>query len=100
MSRTSLLHLRSKGKLENYILYKVILVIAFIEPLTTSGQIYQIWKSKSAIGNSLVTWSFFALSSIIWLSYGIKIKSKPLIISSLLWAITESIIIIQIIYYS
>jgi uncharacterized protein with PQ loop repeat len=94
------LHLKNKRKFENLIFYRIVLAIAFIEPLTTLGQIYQIWKSKSAVGNSLATWSFFAFSGVIWLSYGVKIKSKPLIVSSMLWVITESIVIVQIIHFS
>lgn len=100
MSRASRLHLKNKRKIENYILDKVVLAIAFIEPLTTTGQIYQIYKNKDATGNSLVTWTFFALSAVIWLIYSIKLKNKPLIISSLLWLITESVVVFEIVHYS
>ena len=100
MGRSSKLHLKNKRKVENYILEKAVLTVAFIEPLSTSGQIYQIWKSKDATGNSLTTWTFYILSAVIWLAYGIKLKNKPIIFSSLLWVITESIVVLQILYYS
>jgi hypothetical protein len=34
------------------------------------------------------------------LFYGIKLKNKPLIISSFLWVVTETIVVAQILYYS
>jgi uncharacterized protein with PQ loop repeat len=100
MSRSSRIHLRNRQKLQNYLLDKAVMTIAFIEPLTTFGQIFQIWKHKNVSGNSLFTWSFFAVSAIIWLFYGIKLKNKPLIISSFLWVVTETIVVAQILYYS
>jgi uncharacterized protein with PQ loop repeat len=79
---------------------KLVLIIAFLEPLFTTGQIVQIWKHKDAKGNSLATWLFFDLSAVIWLLYALKIKNKPLIITECLWIITQTVVIIEILYYS
>ena len=71
---------------------KLILVIAVAEPLATLPQIYQIWINKQTTGVSIVTWSLYAIAAGAWLIYAINIKSKPLIISSGLWVITETLV--------
>ena len=76
------------------------MIVAFVEPLSTSGQIVQIWKTNNVEGNSLLTWSFFVFAALVWLMYGIKIKNKALIITSVLWVITESIVVFEILYFS
>jgi MtN3 and saliva related transmembrane protein len=78
---------------------RFILAVAIIEPLTTIPQIYQIWSRKSAEGVSLATWGFYTLTACIWLVYGIKIKEKPIIISSIMWILTEGLVVIGILLY-
>lgn len=100
MSRSSRLHIKNKKRPDNHLLDKVVLAVAIIEPLTTLGQIIQIGKYKDAKGNSLATWIFYTIAAFIWLLYGLKIKNKPVIISSLLWVVMEGVVVIEILYYS
>ncbi len=82
------------------ILEKLVLAVAIIEPLSTIPQIVDIFTTKDTTAISLVTWLLFAIAAVVWLAYGIKIKNTPLIISSSLWMLTESIIVIGILIYS
>ena len=98
-ARTMYRYRRAK-KQKNDVLEKLVLVVAIIEPLSTIPQIINIFVNKNAHAVSLTTWLLCAIGAAIWLVYSIKIKNLPLIISSILWVITESIIVIGILLYS
>lgn len=91
--------LKAKPKLDGRVFGKFMLAVAVIEPLTTIPQIYQIWSHKSAAGVSLITWLFYTLTACIWLVYGIKIKEKPVIISSVMWILAEGLVVLGILIY-
>jgi MtN3 and saliva related transmembrane protein len=69
-------------------------VFATIEPIATIPQIIKIWGSHSTQGVSLLTWLFYALTSLVWLAYGISKKDKALIISGALWALSQTIVVL------
>lgn len=94
------MHKHVSKKNDKDILDKLVLAVAIIEPLSTIPQIIQIFSTQDATAISLATWILFAVAAVIWLLYGIKLKNTPLIISSLLWVITENIIVLGIILYS
>ena len=77
-----------------------VLVIAVIEPLMTLPQVYQIWILKKAEGVSGLTWGLYLIAAVIWLLYGLQLKDKPIIISSVLWLFFESAVVIGTIIYS
>jgi uncharacterized protein with PQ loop repeat len=60
----------------------------------------EIFTTKNVTAISLVTWLLFAVAAVIWLAYGIKIKNTPLIVSSFLWVVTETIVVVGILLYS
>ena len=74
-------------------------IVAVIEPIMTIPQAWTIWKNKSAQDVSLLSWSVFLIGALVWLVYGIKIKSKPLIVTSSLWIVLDSIVVLGIILY-
>jgi|TARA_B100002003_G_C13868830_1_gene424956 uncharacterized protein with PQ loop repeat len=76
-----------------------IYVVAIIIPLMTIPQILTIWINQSAQDVSLITWSAFLISAMVWLVYSVIHKDKPLIINSILWIILEMIIIIEIVIF-
>ena len=93
-------HPVKKNKKVNSTFEKFVLLVAIVEPLSTLPQIYDVYSTKDAHALSLVSWLLFACASIVWLIYGIKIKSNPLIASSILWISTEVLLMIGIILYS
>tara|TARA_Y100000310_G_C20425599_1_gene688899 strand:- start:59 stop:382 length:324 start_codon:yes stop_codon:yes gene_type:complete len=81
------------------LLDKIILGVAFIMPLMTLPQIYNIWILKDATGVSVMTWSAFLFFACIWLSYGIVHKEKPLIISYATWIVMHISVVVGTIIY-
>ncbi len=74
---------------------KLVYVAAFVGPLTIIPQVAEIWfVDRSAQGVSLMTWLSFSLLSLIWLSYGLSRRDRPLVISNLLWLIGELIVVV------
>lgn len=78
----------------------MVLAIAIIEPVMTLPQIYEIWIKQQAEGVSSTTWGLYIFAAIIWLMYGIQLRDRPLIISSFLWIITESAVLVGVLIYS
>lgn len=81
-------------------LERLALVVAIVEPLSTVPQIVETFQSKNAESLSLLSWLLFMAASLVWLAYGIKIKNRPLIASSVLWVLTELTLIAGILLYS
>ena len=80
----------------NKLFERFMLLFATVEPLATVPQIIEVWSNKNAGGVSLMTWSFYSLTSAVWLYYGIRIKDKPIIISGVLWVSSQALVVIGI----
>ncbi len=75
------------------------LVFATIEPIATIPQIVEVWKNGNDGSVSLATWSFYSLTSLTWLTYGIVRKDKPLIISGILWVTSQSLVVFGLLFH-
>lgn len=73
---------------------RFMLVFATVEPIATIPQIVEIWSNNNTAGVSLVTWFFYALTSCIWLAYGIIRKDKPLMVSGILWVTSQGLVVL------
>ncbi len=80
----------------NYIVY----VFMVATPMFELPQAYDIYSSKDATSVSVYTWGFFFVSSIVWLTYSIKHRLKPLIFMYCLYILVEASIVTGIILYS
>jgi uncharacterized protein with PQ loop repeat len=85
----------SKIKLSNT-LNKLVLAVGIIEPLITIPQAYTVWVDKQTAGVSLLTWTGYIVAAIIWVLYGLKIKDKPIIISSAMWVLIEAAVVLGV----
>ncbi len=94
------LNLQITKKQQKQLVKRSVLAIAVIEPVMTLPQIYEIWIKQETEGVSTATWGMYISAAIIWLLYGLQLKDKPLIISSILWIITESAVVIGSLIYS
>lgn len=86
-------------KQKKLLIKRAVLAVAIIEPLTTLPQAYEIWVNQKTEGVSTFTWTMYFIAAIIWLFYGLQIKDKPLIISSMLWVITEFAVVVGLVLY-
>lgn len=73
--------------------------LAIFEPATAIPQIIQIFSSKNAESISLLSQILYLGTTLMWLLYGVKTKSRPLIVTSFLWMTSELLIIYGIILY-
>ena len=78
---------------------KLVYVAGIGSPIMTFPQLYKIWINKTTEGLSLVTWIAYFITAIIWLSYGVVHKDRPIIITNILWVVMDIAIILGIILY-
>lgn len=69
-------------------------------PLFELPQAYQIYTNNSAADVSLLTWSFFLIDNFVWIIYALKRRVLPLLITTALYLLIETFIVIGIIIYS
>ncbi len=81
------------------ILDKSIYAVSVIGLVMTIPQITKIWSEKNASGVSLIAWSTYIFTALVWLMYGIAHKEKPIILTNLAWIIVNLIIVIGVIMY-
>lgn len=81
------------------ILYFLTTIIGVVMSLGHFFQAYKIYKTKSWKDISIVTFSIFALGSLIWLLYGININQIPIIISFIIGLIGSGSVLFLAIKY-
>lgn len=87
-------------KQQKQLIRRSVLAVAIIEPAMTLPQIYEIWFKHKAEGVSALTWGMYISAAFVWLFYGIQLKDKPLIISSILWILTEAAVVTGTLIYN
>ncbi len=94
-------HIQKKTKNQSDSLMEVVLYFfVFTTPLFEIPQAILIYTNKSADGVSLLTWGYFAVSSVVWLIYGLREKLKPIIFAYSSYLVIELIIVAGILKYS
>ena len=58
------------------------------------SQVYKIFKRKSAEDVSIITFFFLAIAALIWILYGIEIKSFPIIFANIIGLVNMLLVII------
>jgi uncharacterized protein with PQ loop repeat len=74
-------------------------VMAVVGPLLGLPQVFEIFVGQDASGVSLITWIGFSFYTLVFLTYGIVYKLKPVIIAQSLWFAIYSLIIIGTLLY-
>lgn len=65
--------------------------------LTTASflpQVVRLWRTRDSEGISLITFSVFSAGVILWLIYGILLKSWPIIIANTVTILLSSAIVV------
>lgn len=89
----------AKREIDKNAFDKLIYLFAFTTPLFELPQLYSIYSAKSSAHVSFITWGYLALSSIVWLIYGLKKSIKPLIASYTLYSLVELMVAFSIFWY-
>ncbi len=75
-------------------------IIGFIAAILTTGafvpQVFKIWKTKNTDGLSLSMYLIMFFGVLLWLMYGITIKSPSMIFANGITATLQTIIIVYI----
>ena len=78
---------------------KLVYFVGIAGPLMTIPQVTKVWLGKNTAGISLIAWVAYTISSIIWATYGIMHKDKPIAISSLMFVIVNLLVVIGVLIY-
>ncbi len=92
-------HIHKKTKQKTAFDY-VIYLFVFTTPLFELPQAYLIYSRQDARDVSVLTWGYFAFSSVAWIIYGLRKRIKPIIFAYSLYLAIETSIVIGIIRYN
>jgi uncharacterized protein with PQ loop repeat len=81
-------------KKEQTAIDRMMMLVGSLTPMATIPQIITIYSAQSAANVSLLTWVLYCLSAVLFLSYAVLHRLPPLIISSVLWIIVDSAVVI------
>lgn len=93
-------HVQKKKNQRNDFMDILLYFFVFTTPLFEIPQAVLIYDNKNADGVSVLTWFYFAISSVVWLMYGLRNRLKPVILAYSSYLIIEVIIVIGILKYS
>ena len=84
-------------------MYNIVEMIGFLAAslgvISFLPQVFKIWKSRSAESISSLMYIIYCTSVALWLTYGIMIKSPPLIIAnSLVFVLAFSILVMKFLW--
>jgi uncharacterized protein with PQ loop repeat len=92
------LHHVRNGKPKSAIDY-LIYFFVFTTPLFEIPQAYLIYSNQDASDVSVLTWSYFSVSSVAWVTYGVRKRIKPVIFAYSLYLVIETTIVVGIFRY-
>ncbi|MFW5705114.1 MAG: PQ-loop domain-containing transporter [Nanoarchaeota archaeon] len=78
---------------------KMIYFVAILGPIMTIPQVLKIWITQNAGGLSLISWTTYFFTGIIWLIYATIHKEKPLVFMYIFWLVIYVFVIWGIIMY-
>lgn len=90
-------HERRTKKVAKQPIDRFIYVAVIAGPLMTIPQLYNIWALKEN-GVSMVSWIAYLLIAFLWLAYGIKHKSLPVITVQVLWIVMDAGIVLGLLF--
>ena len=79
----------------DYLMYGV----GIFGPLALLPQILQLYRTQSAEGLSLLTWSLLTAINVLWGMYGLAHKDKPLFVAHAIFILFDLAIVTGILLY-
>ncbi len=81
------------------ILSRVVGVTSFLTMLMTIPQVLTIWLGHQAAGVSLLSWSAYLVSAVVWLLYGLQKHAPNIYLACLGWITLDVAVIIGVLVY-
>lgn len=91
-----LVHLTKKQRRTAY--ENTIMTASYVYPLTGIPQLIYVFQGKID-GVSAVSWAGFAAFSLLFLTYSLKHKVKPMIVVYSLWLVIDLLVVVGVLYY-
>ncbi len=73
--------------------------LSIVTMLMTIPQVLTIWLSRQAAGVSLLSWSAYLVSALVWLWYGLKKRDPNIYLPCIGWIVLDSAILAGAIIY-
>lgn len=78
---------------------KIIIVAAFLYPLSGLPQVIEVYNGE-VDGVSLLSWLSFIAFSALFLTYGLIHKITPMIITNILWIAVDGLVVLGVIFHA
>ena len=75
---------------------RVLAISSFFTMLMTIPQVLKIWIGHQAAGVSLLSWSAYLLSALLWLWYGLQKRAPNIYLACLGWITLDAAVIIGV----
>jgi len=73
--------------------------MSFFTMLMTIPQVVTIWFGHQAAGVSLLSWSAYLASAVLWFWFGIQKRDKNIYLPCVGWMVLDSAVIIGVVIY-
>jgi uncharacterized protein with PQ loop repeat len=74
--------------------------VSIFTMLMTIPQALTIWVSHQAAGVSLLSWSAYLVSAVVWLWYGLQKRDKNIYLPCIGWILLDSAVIAGVLVYA
>lgn len=68
--------------------------------LMTIPQVLTIWVGRQAAGVSVLSWSAYLLSAVLWLWYGIQKRDRNIYLPCIGWIVLDAAVIVGALVYA
>jgi uncharacterized protein with PQ loop repeat len=93
-------HAATKTKSSKHTLFDFIVYFFMIAtPLFELPQAITIFTRHSATDVSLWTWAFFCIDNLVWITYAVRQKLLPVLLTSILYEAIEILVVVGILLY-
>jgi uncharacterized protein with PQ loop repeat len=73
--------------------------MSFFTLVMTIPQVLTIWVGRRATGVSLLSWSAYLVSAVVWLGYGIRKRDRNIYLPCIGWITLDSAVILGVLFY-
>ncbi len=67
--------------------------------LMTIPQVLKIWVSHRGAGVSMLSWTAYLVSAVVWLWYGLQKRDKNIYLPCIGWILLDSAVIVGVLFY-
>ena len=95
-------HLQKRKRVRGHrlsFLDRIIYCAAILSPLALVPQVVTIFTTHNASSFYLPTWLLFSVINCLWIVYGIQHRERPIVLTNMLLALLNFIIVIGILLY-